>query len=206
MNIPEVEQCFELMDRYGMLPNIREHSVMVALVAWKLVEELELHTVARPYLPDKKLVVTAALLHDIAKTHCLADDCDHAEVGGEILRDHGFDELAEIAEEHVVLKSHDSTRYQRGCFWAKDIVYYADKRVLHEKVVSLDDRLVYIVERYGRRDERLHELIRRNFAKCVSLEEFLFSFISYSPDFLSQKIRNPGNGVSFSSLFDDFIF
>ena len=191
------------MDYYGMLPNIKAHSVMVALVAKKLVDELACHRETRQWLPDKDFVVSAALLHDIAKTPCLADDCDHAEVGGEICRDHSFVDIAEVVEEHVILKSHDPTRYQRGNFLAKDLVYYADKRVLHEEVVSLDGRLNYIIERYGNNDERIHELIRLNFAKCISLEEYLFSFISYSPDFLPQKVQNPGNGIFTPQIFSD---
>ena len=40
-------------------------------------------------------------------------------------------------------------RRRRGIFTAREIIYYADKRVRHEEIVSLDDRLEYILEHYG---------------------------------------------------------
>ena len=75
-----------------------------------------------------ELIVSGALLHDIAKTASLETELRHDELGREICLRHGLDELAEIVAEHVVLKD-----------WApehcteKEIVYYADKRVLHDR-------------------------------------------------------------------------
>ena len=32
--IPTIVECFQLIDQYKMLPNIRAHSILVARVAW----------------------------------------------------------------------------------------------------------------------------------------------------------------------------
>ena len=46
---------------------------------------------------------------------------------------------------------------------AKEIVYYADKRVKHDEIVDLDMRLEYILDRYGLGDPRRHRAIENNF-------------------------------------------
>ncbi|NNK13299.1 MAG: hypothetical protein HKP52_03590, partial [Desulfofustis sp.] len=42
VNIPSINQCLALMDRYEMLANIREHSFIVARVAETIVNGLQL--------------------------------------------------------------------------------------------------------------------------------------------------------------------
>jgi len=188
MQVPTIDECVRLMEQYNMLPNIRRHSLVVARIAELLATGLQ-GRINGHELPDRNLCVSGALLHDIAKTPCLDGSCDHARAGAEICLDHGYPEIAEIVAEHVILKDHNPDRYQNGCFSAREIVYYADKRVRHDEIVSLDERLDYIIEHYGKNDTRLHELIRANFNKCVQLEGFLFNFLNFSPAQLSLKIN-----------------
>ncbi|HDO30002.1 MAG TPA: HDIG domain-containing protein [Desulfobacteraceae bacterium] len=171
-----------------MLPNIRRHSIVVARVTWRLIDSLQRSDLLSAPVPDQGLSVAGALLHDIAKTTCLAAGCDHAEVGAEICRRHGYPGIARIVAEHVILRGHDPQRYRRGAFTAREIVYYADKRVRHEEIVSLDERLDYILEHYGRNDLLLHELIRKNFARCVELEHHMFSFLPFAPGQLADTV------------------
>lgn len=186
--IPDIDECFLLMEQYKMLPNIRRHSIVVARVAWWLIDALQHSDLLSAPAPDQGLSVAGALLHDIAKTPCLAAGCDHAEVGAEICRQHGYPGIARIVAEHVVLQGHDPQRYRRGVFTAREVVYYADKRVRHEEIVSLDERLDYILEHYGRNDFLLHELIRKNFVSCVELERYLFSFLPFVPEQLADTV------------------
>jgi len=186
--IPDIDECFRLMEQYGMLPNIRHHSIVVARVTWQLIDALQRSDLLSAPVPDQGLSVAGALLHDIAKTTCLADGCDHAEVGAEICRLHGYTGIARIVAEHVILQGHDPQRYRRGLFTAREVVYYADKRVRHEEIVSLDERLDYILEHYGRNDFLLHELIRKNFVRCVELEHHLFSFLPFAPEQLAAAV------------------
>lgn len=155
---------------------------MVAKVALQVLEGFTAHESTNIVLPDRELVVAGALLHDIAKTPCLDRNCDHAIMGAEICVELGYKTVAPIVAEHVVLSDHNPNRYSQGIFSAIEIIYYADKRVRHEEIVSLDDRLDYILEHYGMGDPELHQLIRENFQKCVQLEEHLFSFIHFSPE------------------------
>lgn len=180
MNIPTVETCLQLMEDYRMLDNIKAHSKVVARVAELITVGL---TLRNGEALNLDLVISASLLHDIAKTPCLDSCCDHAKVGGEICREHGFAEIADIVEEHVVIKSNGSGRITE-----KEIVYYADKRVNHDQVVSLHDRLDYILERYARNNAVRYDLIQQNFAKCLKMEKRIFDSLDFSPEQLASQI------------------
>jgi uncharacterized protein len=182
MKIPSVEKCLSLMDDFAMFDNIRDHSIVVARVSDALLNGME-EKGTRP--PPRDLVLSGALLHDIAKTRCIKDHCDHSRVGKKICIDLGYPEIAEIVLEHVILTEFPADRYKSGVFLAKEIVHYADKRVLHDQVVSLDTRLDYILERYGNNDPFRHKLIKKNFQRCRELEDFLFSHITFSPEDLA---------------------
>ena len=186
MNIPNRAACAALMDEHGMLANIRAHSLMVARIAWLLAEELRTKS-SQP--PDLQLCVSGALLHDIAKTPCLTSGCNHAKAGAEICRRLGFPEIAEIVAGHVVLPDFSPERYAAGIFSSIEIVHYADKRVVHDQIVSLPERLGYILGRYGGDDARKQEGIRDNFKKCRLLEEGLFSLLYFAPGKLAEQIE-----------------
>ncbi|MCB2183377.1 MAG: HD domain-containing protein [Desulfobulbaceae bacterium] len=166
-----------------MLDNIKAHSIIVCRVA----ELISQAYIQRGDPLNLDLVIASSLLHDIAKTPCLNGGCDHASVGEEICRKHEFDEVADIVAEHVLIKSNG-----RGDITEKEIVYYADKRVNHDKVVSLDDRLAYILERYGSSSKYRYESIMENFKKCQQMEKRIFTGLEFAPPdvgalILSQK-------------------
>jgi uncharacterized protein len=172
--VPSIKMCFQLMEHHQMLENIREHSIMVARIARLIGSEL----LASGESLSLKKMTAAALLHDIAKTPCLVSKKDHAEEGKNICLQNGFTEIAPIVAEHVVLKNGSPGGY----FTEKEIVYYADKRVNHQTVVSLEERLAYILERYGRNKKGLEARITENFHQCKALERVLFQKLSFTPE------------------------
>jgi len=184
---PSIAHCLSLMDEHAMLSNIRRHSFAVARVAERVHSRLA-RTVKTDDLPPRQLVIAGALLHDIAKTPCLQNHCDHAEVGARICEQHGLFEVAEIVGEHVRLRRYDLQRYQRGSFLAKELIFYADKRIVHDAIVSLDERLEYILARYGRGDPDTLARIRMNFDNCRNLESSLCAVAGQNPDELLEKI------------------
>lgn len=188
MIIPTVKQCLSFMDDFAMLDNIRRHSLMVAGAAEALLTGLKRAEKTPALLPLEALVVAGALLHDIAKTQCLKEMCKHAEIGQEICRDLGFPEIGEIVREHVILSDFSLERYRQGIFNAKELVYYADKRVRHDTVVTLDGRLEYILERYGDNNPVKEMMIITNFRRCQEFEQHLFSFLDFPPEELSNFI------------------
>ena len=171
--IPGVNECLALMEQYHMLPNIKDHSIVVTEVAGVITNGL----IAAGYDLSLETVIAGALLHDIGKTACLDNDDDHAARGLEICLAHNLKTIADIVAEHVILKNYAP---QNG-FAEKEIVYYADKRVNHDKVVSLEERLAYILERYGMNNEVRCRAIKRNYARCQDLEKRMFSFLTFDP-------------------------
>ena len=188
MRIPGIDTCIALMEQYAMLPNIRQHSLIVARIAELLAFRLQ-ESVPSGQAPDHDFCVNGALLHDIAKTPCLKEGCDHAATGVEICQRHGYPEIAEVVGGHVILQNFSPEKYSQGMFHARDIVYYADKRVRHDSIVSLAERLEYILERYGGNDERVQELIQDNFKRCEQLEGYLFRFLDFFPEQLRSKVE-----------------
>jgi uncharacterized protein len=179
--IPSVEQCFDLMAKYEMLENIKAHSIMVeriaSLVAQGLVEAGENLSLGR--------VTAGALMHDIAKTQSLKTKEDHSTRGSEICLQNRLDEIADIVAEHVVLRAFS----KEGPVLEKEIVYYADKRVNHDKIVSLEERLAYLIKRYGRGDERLIRRMGKNFDLCRQVESKLFAKLHFGPEDVAGMIQ-----------------
>jgi uncharacterized protein len=177
LKIPNVKECLDLMEQYHMLPNIKEHSIVVTRVAEIITSSLI--TVGHKLSLDK--VIAGALLHDIGKTACLDNDDDHAAKGVEIVLAHNLKPIADIVGEHVILENYSTGNN----FTEKEIVYYADKRVNHDQVVSLEERLTYILDRYGMNNVVRCEAIKRNYALCQDLEKRMFSSLSFEPFHIS---------------------
>jgi uncharacterized protein len=179
--IPSVEQCFDLMAKYEMLENIRAHSIMVERIASLMARGLR--EAGENLSLDK--VTAGALMHDIAKTQSLKTKGDHSAKGAEICLQNHLEEIADIVAEHVVLKAFS----KEGPVLEKEIVYYADKRVNHDKIVSLEERLAYLITQYGRGDERLIQRMGKNFDLCKQVESKLFAKLHFAPEDVAGMIQ-----------------
>jgi putative nucleotidyltransferase with HDIG domain len=171
--IPTIDMCKELMDRFNMPEHIRRHSEMVESAALLIVDA---HLKAGTQLSREK-VRAGALLHDIAKALCLKNGGDHALKGGEICKRNNFQEITEIVAEHVRLRDYSPKKQ----ISEKEIVYYADKRVNHDKIVSLDERLLDLIKRYGKGRQDISERIRLNFELCRDVEKKIFKELDFGP-------------------------
>jgi len=171
-----------------MLPNIREHSFRVMQVADRLGRAL----VAAGFELHLPLISTGALLHDIGKTACLGTTNNHAHLGADILISLGYLKLAQVVREHVRLE--DGVADPRPLREA-EVVNYADKRVLHTRVVTLAERFADLKERYGRTPSALVRIAAMA-VKTQVLEEKLFAPLHLTPlDLL--KTNGPGSPQNF---------
>lgn len=179
MKIPTIGECFRLIYEMEMLDHIIDHSIMVSNVA------LCLSLVLKKKFPEIniKLVTSAALLHDITKTRSFTTGESHSETGGLLLENLGYPEIGDIIRQHVILDICTSDTPVSE----QEIVNYADKRVLHDQVVSLRKRLDYIKIRYGTNPEfkRRIPLMWKN---TLALEAKLFKQVAFTPSQLSHKI------------------
>ncbi len=175
MKILAKKKCFQLMCDMQMPEHIVEHSIQVCRVGVCLVNHLKLQGIHL----DAQMVVAAALLHDITKTRSFETAENHALTGGQFLTDLGYPQIGHLVRQHVRL---DDYSIQKNISEAM-IINYADKRVLHDRIVSLDDRMRYIQDRYGTRPEHKHR-IQLLWQKTAALEKQIFKYLAFSPDHL----------------------
>lgn len=183
MKIPSEDACFKLIRKMEMLEHIIDHSRMVSKVTRFLCE----HLVGFSPNLDLMLATRAALLHDITKTRSFQTREIHSETGGLLLTEMGYPEVGDIIRQHVILDEYTKTLP----ICETEIVNYSDKRVLHDRIVSLSDRLHYIKERYGKMDE-FRERVQILCDKTQILEDKLFFYMGFHPDKLAQKMAEFG--------------
>ena len=164
-----------------MLENIVAHSLQVCRVATCLVDHLELEGIPL----DRQLVQAAALLHDITKTRSFKTEENHALTGAQYLTDSGYPEVGNLVRQHVRL---DDYSEDKSLTEAK-IINYSDKRVLHDRIVPLDERMNYIMEKYATLPEH-EQRIRLLWAKTKDLEKQIFSYLPFSPSDLSDHLTS----------------
>jgi putative RecB family exonuclease len=153
---------------YSMLPGIVDHSIQVMRVSMALVDNLK-----SGVLIDRDLVVSAALLHDITKTRSLTTKEHHDISAGVLLRELGFNRVAEIVEEHVILHNF----LPHGKLEEREIIYYADKRVMHDKIVTIEERVQDLIQRYGSTEE-IRNLILSNMSMVWDVEKKIAGFMA----------------------------
>jgi len=180
MNIPTQKECYGLIREMGMMDHIVDHSQQVCRVAVCLAEKLSCQGIDL----NLELIQASALLHDITKTRSFRTRENHAETGGKFLQERGFDEVGHVIAQHVKLDTYVAS----GSPVEAEIVNYADKRVLHDQIVLLADRLAYILERYGD-GIKSRERIMGLWAKSKALEKKIFSCLSFPPEALKDVVE-----------------
>jgi uncharacterized protein len=182
INIPTEKMCGQLITDMGMFDHIVAHSRQVCRVSLFISDHLAVDSL------DRELIKAAALLHDITKTRSFETHENHAETGAKLLEDMGYPEVADIIAQHVRL--HDDEMNSSTPTNAQ-IVNYSDKRVLHDQIVPLNDRMGYILERYGSSRERQRNIFIL-WDKTRQLEEMIFAKLSFAPGDLGSLIYAKG--------------
>jgi uncharacterized protein len=184
MQIPTTEQCYQLMCEMKMLDHIVEHSMQVCRVATFLAHQLNIESGIHL---EHDLIKAAALLHDITKTRSIDTGEDHSLTGSEFLTERGYPEVAHLVRQHVRLD-----RYSDSIASDAEVVNYADKRVLHDRIVSLNKRFKYIVERYGQ-EPQIRQHIKWRWEKARNMEGVIFKHLPFSPEDIKNSLTNQGD-------------
>jgi uncharacterized protein len=188
--IPTREECLRLMGQYGMLENIIHHSLEVAKVALFLSVELN----KKGQRIDLGLVEAASLLHDLTKTECLKTKEDHAQTGSQVLKSLGYERIGEVVAEHIQLSKVKDPSW----ISEKEVVNYADKRVQHDRIVSLQERFADLKDRYGKGKIAFQQM--ENLEKdTLEIEKKIFSILEINPDVLQHlpfENRTPDGSLS----------
>ncbi len=185
MHIPSKEECERLIREMAMMEHIISHSRLVCRVALLLTD----HLLVRRSDLNRDLVRASALLHDITKTRSFNTREDHARTGEEFLQARGYPEVGGVVGQHVCLVRFNP----RGPCTEAEIVNYADKRVLHDRVASLDDRMAYIENRYCKTADHRKRL-RDLWEETRSLERKIFMRLPFGPGELRRRLRKTDEG------------
>jgi uncharacterized protein len=171
MKLPSRKQCVNWLLEQKMPKNIIEHSLKVEQVAVFIAKKLK----EKGEKIDVDLVSRASIIHDIDK-HLTLKTGDHGTKGKQILLEKNEPILAEFCVTHLltfVLKNEFSSAEHK-------IVFYADKRVLGDKIVSLDKRFDYLLKRYGSKSKTVFERILASKPIVEKMEKKIFEQISVS--------------------------
>lgn len=151
----------------------------------------------------KKAIVAAALLHDIAKTYTIKHGGDHAMLGAAFVREKtGNPYLAHAVYAHITwhwlthlmlsditknkqkkdmngaiisFQSQKKYHFEDNPITLPLLISYADKRVTHSRIVTLDERFENLYERYGH-NERSRSRIHANHMQAKALEKTFIRF------------------------------
>ncbi|WP_207264416.1 phosphohydrolase [Desulfovibrio sp. Huiquan2017] len=163
--VPDDVQCARYWEEYAMLDNVAEHSRMVATVATFLSKR----AVEQGLDVDVPTVRASAMLHDLAKTYCIRHGGNHSQLGGAWVAELTGNPIIACGVTHHVYWpfAMDLSRY-----FPPLAVLYADKRVNHNRLVSIEDRFRDLIIRYGiplNLQDRINETKRQ----ALELEQLL---------------------------------
>lgn len=134
-DLPSERRCYELLLDNGVPPARISHSRAVATVAAALTAALN----ERGQSLCVPLVVTAALLHDVARA-----EPHHGDAGAALLEELGYARLAPLVRRHMRLGEAAGADVDET-----QVVYLADKLVQEDLIVGVDARFAVRLERYA---------------------------------------------------------
>ena len=138
IKIPSRDECLDILTKNKTPSNVIEHCKAVC----RLSEEVADNLIADGIKVNKKLVIAAALLHDVERVKN-----NHVIVGAKLIKSLGFPEVAKVMVRHSMYQIEDSKNIPKTV--EEKIVFYADKRALGGKIVSLKERFDDTKKRYN---------------------------------------------------------
>ena len=140
ISIPSKEECIKLLKSNNVPDNIIAHTKKVCDFSMEVCDVLE----KRSIKINRDLVAAAALLHDIKKL----EPGEHEIEGAKYISSLGYPEVGILIKKHGLKHCHLEEFHP--ITWEEKIIFYSDKRVKNDKVVSVDERFEYIKQRYNK--------------------------------------------------------
>jgi putative nucleotidyltransferase with HDIG domain len=133
--IPDKKQCYELWDKYNLPPEKRTHCQLVAKVAIEIAAKLKIKNLKLKI--NQKLLLAAALLHDLDKKIEKFPGERHPDAGVRVLKQEGMEEVAVLIKSHPLHLILDPNTAPRTL--EEKILFLADKMVKYE-IIGVDRR------------------------------------------------------------------
>ena len=157
---PSNKECLAILAEYHVPLHIISHSKVVAKLAVFLAQRLN----ENGEVVDVALLEGACLLHDLLRVHDFKESdynrfeqnlpeeekakwqqirakykaCSHEDAAHDILKEQ-YPSLALTIKRHRYMAL--LSKKDRPDTWEEKLLYYADKRVMHDKIMSLQQRL-----------------------------------------------------------------
>ena len=144
LSLPDFQTCLGWLQEQGTSSLLLLHVQMVAACAYRLAERLR----AAGEDVDPVLAHRGGLLHDLAKLSAkyTQPSHNHGTYAAKLLRQKNQPALAEIAERHLLFSMLGDGPAPRT--WEEKLVFFADKLVEGAHIVSIQNRLEALHQRY----------------------------------------------------------
>lgn len=195
--IPNLEEIYSILEKEKVPHHIILHSEKVAIISLFLGYFLK----QKGIVLDLSLLIAGALLHDVKKYQTLIYGGNHAVEGYYFLKDLGYERIGKIVLSHIYYKP----SHPLASITEEEIVYYADKRVKHEEIVSLKERFKDLKIRYGQnfkawmRINHLEELTKL-------IERRIFKRLPFGPEKILELEKVEGVRDVFKKASEDSTF
>ena len=201
MNLPTEQECLNYFKEYVVPQNIFRHCLKVREVSVFLAQQLQQNDTSI----NVNFVSCLALFHDMFKVVTFQDinvkNKFHTYTFSEAektmwrkLREQ-YPEMYEGEIASIILKEkypelafsllRVSNPHVENPTWEESIVHYADWRVFQENIVSLQERLAYLRERYPRSDDAW----TRYAQKIKEQEKKIFSKLDFTAEELAEEMK-----------------
>ena len=177
---PDLDACVALWDKYAVPPHIRDHCRQVSLI----VATLGALAIEKGAVCSRPVLLAGAMLHDLAKFYTIQYGGNHAQLGAaQVLKETKNFCVAHMVYHHVHWPWEVNVFNDR--MLAPLLLVYADKRVKHDKIVSVEDRFEDLQKRYGH-TELARKRITASMYQGLEIEQAL-----------SKRLEVPINEYSF---------
>lgn len=153
IQVPSEEECYAIIKRANTPVKVINHCKQVA----QLSDAIGSYLIRFGSHLNLELIRAAALLHDLAK-----GKSHHALVGARMLVN--YPEVAKIVAEHMDICLHLDQPLTE-----KEIVYLADKLVIDDQIIPLQDRFAGPLEQH-KNDQEVFRKIRRRFRNAERIQ------------------------------------
>ncbi|MCX5872403.1 MAG: HD domain-containing protein [Deltaproteobacteria bacterium] len=175
--IPGETGCLALLRKHRTPDHIIRHCQMV----WEVGRFLGESLVRENLHVDMLLLRASCLLHDIGKYPCILSGAkNHDVLGEQILEQEGLLNVGRIVSQHVILRSQKNRPIGE-----EHIVFYADKRVIHDEIVSLENRFTYLTNTYGKTAQARDRLLIMK-QETIDVETAIFENLTFGPEEISK--------------------
>ncbi len=202
-NLPTHKECLAIIKAHHVPPHIVNHSMVVSKLAVFLARKLK----EKGETVDINLTESACLLHDIVRV-CDIKELDYSRIGRPVTtedkekwqqlqkkyekiphEDAAYDILKEkYPALALTIRKHRYTvlldEKERPNTWEEKLVYYSDKRVMHDKIVSLEERLTEGHKRYAlfsKSNPQRKSIITKVDLLIFKMEKEIFDRINLNP-------------------------